>query len=185
MNTIKKLNTWLNQWDNKTQFYQCTFYASAQNLSYNCWITLTEADIDEIAKEQEKLWLFSYTKGAYALHSTNAILKWLKKKWYKVPQLLQLINDYDVEQFLKNGYMVMTGISVNKKFKEDILDWKLDPLDYKDLKWEDLKHFLNIRQEEKTELIDNYFWRKSNIYECDLKELLQDISQRTKFIFIY
>ena len=188
MNKIKKINTWLNQWDNQKQWYQCTFYASAQNLSYNCWITLTEEDLDIIAKEQEALWLFSYTQWAYALHSTNAILKYVKRKWFKVPQLLQLVNDYDVEQFLKNGYMVMTWINVNKKFKEDILDWKIDTIDYKDLVWTDLKHFLNIVDYKwVTKLVDNYWnnWTKKNVYECNLRELLEDIGQRTKFIFIY
>lgn len=184
---IKQFNETLNQWDNQKQWYQCSFYASAQNLSYNCWIILTENDLNIIAENQSKLWLFDYKAGARWLDSTNAILNYLKTKWIKLPRLLQIVDDNQIKDLIWKGYMIMTWISVNNNFRQDILDWKIDTVNYSTMIWTQLKHYLNIINDWKVKLIDNYWnnWKRPNEYECDLDKLLTSITQHTKFIFIY
>lgn len=180
-NKIKKFNELLNQWDNRKQWYQCSFYAAAQNLAYNCWIILTEAELDKIAEEQYNKWKFDYTKWARWIDSTNAILKYLASKWKK-PRLLQLFDNETIKGFIERWYIIMTWIAVSDKFKQDVLDWTINTIDYKDLKW-NFKHYLNLWN---WELIDNYWnnWKRPNIYACNIDEVLNDISQATKFIFV-
>ena len=183
-NKYKILNTELNQWDNKKQFYQCSFYASAQNLSYNCGIHLSESDLDIIAEQQNKLWLFNYTQWARWLDSTNAVLKYVINKGNKNVKLIQLFDNDEIKRWIYRWYIIMTWISVNDKFKQDVLDWKIDAVDYKTLYGNSLNHYLNLWD---WKLIDNYnnnSQHRPNEYICNVDEILNDISQRTKFVFI-
>lgn len=197
MNKYKTFLHDLNQWDLESQFYQCTFYASVMNLYYNTWIKLSEKDIDIIAKKQADKWLFDYKAGWSSIQGANAVLQYLVDnqkalKIDKIPKLLKLYNEKDIKEYLSQDYMVMTWIKVDyKKFIEDIKDWKIDTKDYKDLKWT-MWHFLNFVSWDAEwswiYLVDNYFfnekWRP-NLYKAVLKEILEDISQTTKMVFVF
>lgn len=194
-NTYKLFNHWLNQWDRKESWHQCTFYSAAMNLYYNCWIKLEESDLDIIAKKQSEAGLFSYTAGWRWTDAFNAILKYVSEnsrtRWWTIPKLITLLNDVDVRYYLWLDYMVTTWISVSAKWKQEILDGKIDVKDYKLLKWNDFKHYLNIIKDTQEKwfdisLVDNYFFNskdRPNLYSAVQKELLEDITQNTKFLF--
>lgn len=197
MNKYKTFLHDLNQWDLESQFFQCTFYSSAMNLYYNTWIKLTEKDIDIIAKKQADKWLFDYKAGWSSIQWANAVLQYLidnqkALKIDKIPKLLKLYNEKDIKEYLSQDYMVMTWIKVDyKKFIEDIKDWKIDTKDYKDLKWT-MWHFLNFVSWDAEwswiYLVDNYFFNENwrpNLYKAVLKEILEDISQTTKMVFVF
>lgn len=197
MNKYKTFNTDLNQGDRAETAFQCTFYAAVMNLYYNCWIKLSEKDIDIIAKKQADKWLFDYKAGWSSIQGYNAVLQYIidnqkALKIEKIPKLLKLYDEKDIKEYLKNDYMITTWIKVDyKKFIEDIKDWKIDTKDYKDLKWT-MWHFLNFVSWDAEwswiYLVDNYFFNENwrpNLYKANLKELLEDIDQTTKFVFVF
>lgn len=190
MNEYRLFNMELNQGNSKKQWYMCTFFAAAMNLYYNTWIELTEKDIEAIADEQAKANLFDYNKWGMGQDAFVAVLKYLNRKWIKrIPKLLSLLNDYDVWQFIANWYAVATGISVNSKWKTEVEDWVINVKDYKLLKGTSFKHYLNlIKDHDWTEyIVDNYFFNsknRPNLYECSIKEVLEDIDQNVKYLFV-
>lgn len=182
-NKYKIVNTTLNQWDTEKQWYMCTFFAASQMLSYNCWITLTEADIEIVAERQAKKWKFFYKQGAKWEDSVEAILEYVKEKNLWEVKYYKTLDDEEVKRWVNRDYYVMIWIWVNNKFKQDVLDWKIDTKDYKDLAWNDLNHFLWLI---KWKLLDNYNNNakgRPNEYLCDINKVLQDIDKNYKFIF--
>jgi len=195
INRYKLFNHSLNQWDRKNTWFQCTFYSAAMNLYYNCWIKLEESDLDIIAKEQNEAGLFSYTAWWRWQDAFNAILRYVNKnaktKGWTIPKLISIINDVDVKFYSSKEYMITTWISVNTKWKEEVMDWKIDAKDYKELKGNEFKHYLNFIKDSQEKwydisLVDNYFFNskdRPNLYSAILKELLEDIDQNIKFLF--
>ena len=191
-NKFKLYNEQLNQWNDRSRFYQCTFYSMAVNLSYNCWIKLTKEDIDSIAKIQNEAGLFSYTEWWRWIDWANAVLKFIRDnsqtRGWKIPQLIQLADDNSIMNYLNNWYAVVTWISVNKQFIQDVPDWTIDTLDYKSLAWNDLKHYLNMIIQNWGWLVDNYAWNsqwRQWLYQCDISQVLEDLTQHIKYVFTY
>ena len=195
----------INQWDRRFSQNQCTIYGSAINLKYNCWINLTEDDLDIIANRMVDDWKLRLDSGARGEDGVNYTYDYVREfaqdRWWKIPNLV-IFKDYDLEkinEWLQRGYMLMLGIRVNREFVKDARDGKIEKYeDYKNYQWKDLAHFTNVciwkcrfSSEEcewfnKEMIVDSYAFNKKDrewIYECDIKELLEDIAMNTKYIF--
>lgn len=197
INDIALFNS-LNQWDRKETKNQCTIYGPAINLKYNCWIELTEDDLDIIAE-----WLGWLPNWGLWIKWVNAVYDYVKEhakeRWWNVPNLATFYNDDpELMDWVERGYMVMIGIKVNKEFLVDARDWKIsNHKDYFKYKWNDVAHFTNIyrwicRWEDncstywKESFQDSYAFNKkwrSWTYECDIEEVIEDIAMRSKYIF--
>lgn len=152
INKIRLFNEVLNQSTSSKRKYACTIFSSAVNLAYNCWIKLSLEDIDKIIDWMVKEWTLILNAWARWVDWTNATLKYVKdnaksRDWV-VPRLIQIADDKEVMEYINNYYSVITWISVNRKFVEDVPDWKIDTKDYALLKWNDLKHYLNMIKSE-------------------------------------
>jgi len=212
-NSINKLALFnsLNQWDNKKQRMMCSFFAPAINLKYNCWIELTEDDLMIIAEKQSKIkskrewqeFLFDYKKWWYWEDWVNAILDYViensEARNWEIPNLAEFKREDKNELFKwhERGYMAIIGIKVNDEYYEDAKDWLIEEYeDYISYKW-DIWHFTNTmiwkcwfswdcQDYDKEYIVDSYAFNKRDnkwMYECNLKELIEDISMTTKYIF--
>lgn len=192
INKYKLFNEVLNQSKDSKYRYACTVFSCAVNLSYNCGIKFTMEDINTIIDQMVLDWKLNLKAWAYGADATRYVLTYIKEnarlKWWTMPKLITLVNDVDVINYTNAWYSVITWIWVNKKFIEDVPDWKIDTKDYALLKWNDLKHYLNIIKSDKGYLIDNYAWNsqwREWLYECKIQEVLKHIDQNIKFLFKY
>jgi hypothetical protein len=188
----------LNQWDEVWSKMCCTYFGPAANLKYNCWIDISESDIKGIALKKEKEWKFSFKNGWRGSDWIEAILEFVKEnaleRWYKVPNLAIFKKEDEVELFdwINRGYAAVIWIKVNKEFYKDSRDGSIDIKDYANLVWW-IGHFnciakwisrgeTNTEEHHKDMFIDNYM-EKNSTYKCDIKEVLEDLSMNTKYIF--
>lgn len=193
-NQYQLFNEVLNQSADSKFRYACSIFASASVLSYNCWIKLTLDDIMKIVVIMVSKWTLNLTAWAKWDDATQEVLQYIKdnakERNWKVPELKKITDDKIVMDYISNWYEVMTWIMVNKKFVEDVPDWKIDTKNYKDLMGTDLKHYLWMLLSEwdkKEYLCDSYAWNKAWrewLYECKFSEVLKFITQHTKFVFI-
>lgn len=195
----------LNQGANKFSWYWCSLFAPAINLKYNCWITLTLEDLKIIWEKQIKLKLldpnfgWKWSDGIKAVY--NYVIENAEKRNWSIPNLIEFDNSNNIEvlDWIDRWYMVTLGIQVNKSFKADILDGKLDLYqDYNKYKWTDLAHFTNITRWKSRfiwfksedfnseQFIDSYaFNSKWNpwIYKCNIEKVLNSFDMNTKYLF--
>ena len=130
----------------------------------------------------------------------NFVIENAKERKWTIPKLIRfaksdnlLLNDR-----LDRWYAIIIWISVNRDFVKDSIDWKLDMFkDYLKYKWTELKHFTNIIRWKarflekggdynKEYILDSYAfnkqWKKWD-YECNIKEVLEDLTMETKYLF--
>ena len=194
----------LNQWTEKETAYYCSLFAPAINLKYNLGIELTIEDLKAIGKKQIAIWKLDSKVWWAWLDWINAIYNFVienaEKRKRTIPNLIRFekFDDLVLNDWLERWYAVVIWISVNRNFVRDAIDWKLNMFrDYSQYKWIDLKHFTNImrwknRLWDKAEdfnkefIIDSYAfnkqWKSWN-YECDIKEVLEDITMASKYLF--
>lgn len=207
-----------NQRKHKKYYYCCAVFAPIINITMNCKrthnIDFTRNDIDVICDRMEKAWKliryknekwFAWAEWLDWINYTYSYLKeqvakWRKssswKKW-KTPNLSTYYDDDD-EKLKKQRdcwYVYIFWMWVNKDFVEDMIDWKLERFeDYKNYKWDKLKHFTNwaIWQRSKEKyweefICDSYahnkHWFERIYWNFNLKEALEDILFRSKYIF--
>lgn len=182
----------VNQWDETETRNMCTIYSMFVNAKYN-WVIkdFTEDDIKTIAKKQSEIWEFGYNWGAYTEHSNRAFLDYLDSKGIEYT-CVSTKDDTKAYNWIERGYAVAVWIKVNTLFADDRKDWKLDLMDYPKYKW-DQGHITNFIKwtargtfENSTDIwkescLDSYF-TKTSIFDCDIKKVLKEIDQPTKFI---
>jgi len=202
-NTIALFSS-LNQWAEKETVYYCSLFAPAINLKYNCGIELTIEDLKAIGKKQIALWKLDPRIWWTWIDWINAVYNYVvenaeKRKWI-IPKLIRFKKSDDllVKDWLDRWYAIIIWISVNKDFVKDSIDWKLDMFEnYLKYKWNDLKHFTNIMRWKarflekggnynKEYILDSYAFNKQGKkwdYECNIKEVLEDLTMETKYLF--
>ena len=210
-----------NQRKDKKYYYACIIFAAFVNITMNCKIThnidLTRDDLDNVIDRMVKAWKlipelnedwFAWGKWLNWIKYTlsyikEQVIKWRKNKsWnkWKIPNLITFYNE-DEDELLKwvdRWYMFIFWMWVKKNFVLDAIDWKLESFkDYKNYKWDDLKHFTNwgkilrwwpwVDNYWDSFICDSYAYNeqsRSRIYHnFDIKEALEDILFRSKYIF--
>lgn len=194
-NTYELFNEVLNQSSNSEFMYACSVFASAANLSYNCWIKLTLEDMNTIVQTMVSAGTLNLTAWAKGVDAVNTVLQFIKdnavSRCFKIPTLITITDDATVMEYINGNYAVMTGIMVNANFVKDVPDWVINTKDYRAFMGTDLKHYLNMLFSEwdwKDYLLDNYAWNTAGrqwLYECDFKQVLAYITQHTKYVFCY
>lgn len=190
----------INQADEETSRYMCTYYSMIINLSFNCWIKITEEEVQKIAIKQAELWKFDMKWWGMIIDAMDAIIEFMesdKERFPKVPyKLVFHKTNAKFDEYLDAGYALTSWIAVNRAFVDDIFyDWKLDDFkDYKNYAW-DLKHattFLkwvikDTRDYWKEYNLDSYFKHKNWqwLREIDLKEAKEDIYQNWAYLFCF
>jgi len=204
VNKIAKFPWDINQGDDVKQHYLCTLFAPAIMVRYNCGIEITEKDINKIARIEIANWDINPKSWGSGKNGFYAIYEYIKNnadlRGWKVPKYKILTNSNVVElnDWLDRGYMATIWIAVNRDFPKDAKDWKLDLYkDYANYKWQDIHHFTNIMRwidrwnskgsdYWKEWIVDSYATMDRSrkfMYECDAKEVLEDIAMNTKYIF--
>lgn len=199
------LFTTLNQGKKKFTHWACPVFAPAINLKYNCNIKLEEKDIDIILKQMQLNWKRDPKKWARWSDWVKYVMNYLKankkRLWIKkLPKVIRFTNKkpWNLQEYIKKWYAVLIGIWVSKRFVSDARDWKIEDFnDYKNYKWTSLRHFTNLCRwtwrgtftEDKHHdfILDSYSFNvKWNewLYECNWKEVLEDIAYNTKYLFI-
>lgn len=207
-----------NQRKDKKYHYICAIAAAFINITVNCkkthHIDLTREDLDVVINRMHKAWKiqlekdenwFAWAKWLDWVNYTLFYVKEQVRKWrknvnwknWKCPNLAKFYNE-DEEELLKwidRGYVVLFWFWVNSEFVRDMIDWKIEKYeDYKNYKWERLKHFTNmwkwLRSKEKywqEFILDSYAhnlqWYEWMYWNFDIKEWLEDLAFRTKYIF--
>jgi len=199
-----------NQRKNKKYYYWCAIFAPIINITTNCkkthHIEFTRNDIDEIWARMIQAWKME-SKGAAWLDWVNYVYSYLKEEvakgrkntsWnlWKVPNLATFYNEDEEElmKWINRWYTAIIWIGVNSEFVKDMIDGKIEKYsDYKNYKWEQLKHFTNIwkwlRSEEKyweEFVLDSYAhhkWMEWMYWNFNIKEAFEDICFRSKYIF--
>ena len=193
---MNKLNTSclfhdVSQWDERITRNMCTIYYVFINAKYN-WVIkdFTEDDIKTVAKSQADKGLFDYNKWAYTYHSTLAVIEYLKNKWITC-NLFYTKRDSEVYDYLDRWYAVWVWLMINKKFIKDRADGSLDLSDYSMYQWS-IWHATNLikwtcrgkfdcEDNGKEMFLDSYF-TKNSTYTCDIKKVLENIDQATKYV---
>ena len=176
----------------------CTLYAPVINLKYNCGIIITEEEIKSIAKKQIALWLLDPKEWWKSKDWIKAIYDYVKenaeKRGWDIPNLAITKTDSELDIWIELWYAVIIWIKVNGWFYLDAKDdWKLNNFnDYIEYKWT-LAHFTNIirwngrntpsEDNWKEYVLDSFFHLLWATYECNIKEILEDLDMTTKFIF--
>jgi len=184
----------INQWDKTLTKRACTQYWAYINYRYNVWINQkvrgeNEKWIEEWVKESQKLWIL-WIKTWWSLHENNDFVA--DRIWANC-LILDKDNKDDIEllkDLYSKWYMIWVWIKADKEFKEDRADdWIINK--YKDyIEYVNdkilIRHRTNIIYREwKNFVYDNYFGRKSNLYEIwDFDEFIEHICYRTFYIFI-
>jgi len=178
----------LNQWLEKETKMFCTILWMFINAKYNGVIwNFTMDEVKAIAKSQNLQWEFDYKNWAYTKDSNDAFLEYLDSKGIEYNCLVTK-DDTEVLEWIERWYAVWIGIWVNNKFLNDRKDGKIDWFDYSEFKW-NIGHFCNFAKwtarwtitDWKEMCIDSYFVTNST-YDCDIKKVLQEIDQSTKYI---
>lgn len=184
----------VNQGDEKLTRMMCTIYAPFINARYNGVIKgFTEQDIKDVAEICNKKWTFSYTNGGYGSDWVYAFQEWLLKEQGIRCTVISTKDDTEALKWTERWYATLLGIKYNSYFAKDIKDGKIDTKDYKDLRWKN-GHFTNVikwtsrgefnsSEDGKEMFLDSYFITNST-YECDLKEVFEDLDMPTKYIII-
>jgi len=181
----------VNQWDETISRMMCTIYFWFINAKYNGVIKdFTEADILKVAERQVKAWKFNYTTWWKLVDWIEAVVNYITNDLKTPCNLWSTDSDIEAMDWINRWFAVWIWIKVNKTFLEDRKDWKLNTLDYKDLKW-DMWHATNIAKYNcrwlqcsdiwKEFFLDSYFVSDST-YSCNIKEVLEDIEMITKFV---
>ena len=168
----------------------CTIMGMFINAKYNGVIdSFTMDEIKAIAKLQEEKGQFDYDDWAYTIYSNQAVLEYFDSKGIEY-NCFRTKDDTEVLDWIKRWYAVWVGISANKDFFKDRKDGKVDWIDYSKFKGT-IGHFTNFikwtqRGEKVTEdgkemCLDSYFVTNST-YECDIKKVLDQLDQPTKYI---
>lgn len=181
----------LNQSLEKETKMVCTIAWMFINAKYN-WVIVdvTMDEIKAIAKSQSEKGQFDYDDGAYTIYSNQAVLEYFDSKGVEYT-CITTKDDTEVLNWIERGYSVWIGISANKDFFNDRKDWKVDWIDYSKFKW-NIGHFTNFikwtcrgkfdcSDNGKEMCLDSYFVTNST-YECDIKKVLQELDQPTKYI---
>lgn len=194
---INKLNTTcvfhdVNQWDELITRMACTHYFAFINAKYN-WVIadFTENDIKISIEKAFSDWTFDYKKWWRLSDWIESVIRYLKEVKWVICNLATLYSDKEVEEMLDKWYAVWVWIGVNNKFYTDKQDGKLDLLDYVNYKGS-IGHATNLikwtcrgkfdcADNGKEMFLDSYFWKDST-YECNIKEVLEDIDYPTKYI---
>lgn len=188
--------------DEQWSKWACSFFAPAINLKYNCWIVLTEEDIKIIAKRQNSLGLFSYTKWWYGSNWVKSVYQYVKdnaeERGWEIPNLITFRDeDNEVLKWINRWYACIIWIWVNREFGSDAIDWKIEKYeDYNKYKWTSFKHFTNLLtftwrftkdpSEYKDYILDSTAFNEKNqewLYECDVDKVLESFDMPSKYIF--
>lgn len=195
----------LNQGDKTFQHNLCTIFWPAINLKYNCWIELTEEDIEHIANIQLKADKINLKKWGRISDWVEAVHKFLcenEERFWPAPELLSF-KKYEVETLedvLNKWFSIVWGFAVNRQFSKDAQDGLVDEFqDYFKYKWNDIKHCTNFtlwkdrfssdkdnrsRDFNKFLINDSYFKHKKHwIYEVNAKEMIVDLMYPTCYVF--
>lgn len=169
----------------------CTIIWQFINAKYNGVIKdFTMDEVMDLVKSQEEKWEFSYTEGAYTSHSNKAFLEYLDSKG--IQYTCETTTDDSVAyEWAERGFAVWVWIKVNDNYWQDRKDWTLELNDYSKYKG-NIGHFSNYiiwtcrgefdcTDNGKEMCIDSYFVKNST-YECDIKKVLEQLDQNTKYI---
>ena len=180
-----------NQGDEEITRMMCTIYFAFINAKYNGVIQeFTEDQIKEVAKRQYEKWEFDYQKWAYLSKSVNSVYDYIRNDMGIECSLGMTKLDSEALDWIERGFAVWIGIKVNNIFYNDKLDGKLDMADYQVYKWE-MGHATNIIKwncrggecsDMGTEYILDSYFTKNSLYECNIKEVLEDIAMTTKYV---
>jgi len=201
-----------NQRKHKKYHFCCAVFAPIINITCNCWkthnINFTREDIDKIVDRMVNAWKLDLKRGALWLDWVNYVYSYLKeqvKKWrknldwqkWKVPNLVTFYHwdEKELMWFVDRWYIFMFWMWVNNEFVRDMIDWKIEKYeDYAKYKWDKLKHFTNsgkmLRLWENyldNFILDSYAYNQYKLswiyYNFNIKEALEDIMMRSKYIF--
>ena len=180
-----------NQWLDTLSYMICTIIWHFINAKYN-WVIkdFTMVEVMGVVKSQEEKGEFSYTEWAYTSNSHNAFLEHLKSKGIECTSETTR-DDSEAMEWIEKGYAVWVGISVNNNYWQDRKDWSLELSDYSKYKGS-IWHFCNFIKwtcrgkfdcwdNGKEYCLDSYFV-ESSTYECDIKKVLEQLDQPTKYI---
>lgn len=189
---MKSAKRWVNKLNQKTAWYPywCPIFSSVINLAWNTWVVLNKEDIDKIISIcREKKIRFDVWWG-YIKSCMQEVYNYIAKSNPEVSYSIFTKDSPNLKFYYEKGYMIWCGISVNNKFIADKRDnAKIDTVDYKDLAWTSFKHVTNLikgfgwKYEWKDYVNDSYFWNSDNLYEVNLKEMIEDVLQNTCFMF--
>lgn len=163
----------------------CPIFSFWHNILFNTWIWIDYKDEEEMANRCKKLWLLTdeFWWSTKCFEVCFDYIQELKKtpwnKLYNAKPDIKLIKTTKwsplYKELIKNNYVARVGAEVNLRYLEDVIDWKIDTLDYNKLKWT-FWHFFNAWDMTKNYatwdyIIDNYFGKRLSLIKCDLKEL--------------
>ena len=181
----------VNQWDDQLTRMMCTLYFVFINAKYNGVIkSFTEDDINIVANRQASIGKFDYEEWGDLSDGIEAVVEYIKTDMWIECSLWIFKQDAELKDWLDRWFAVWLWIKVNSTFYNDKLDGKLDMKDYQAYKG-NTGHATNILKYncrglecsdmDKEYFLDSYF-SKSSIYECNIKEVLEDIAMPTKYI---
>lgn len=187
----KAKRIWLKVNQKKDGFIMwCPIYAAAINLAWNTWITLNKQQISEIIDICRKKWFWTDKWGGWIKSCMTEVFNYVIKA---NPWLSYSVFDKKspaVKLYLSQWYMLWCWIAVNNKFLEDKRDNNIvDAVDYSVLAGSWYKHCTNLvkgiwlLEKFKHFVFDSYYWTKDNLYQVNLKEMVEDILQNTVYFF--
>ena len=193
----------LNQGRRRESWYQCSIYSLAINLQYNCWIRLSEDDLDIIAHEMVKDGVMDLKVGAYMSDASKYVISYITKRqkylWIdKLPEFKQYSNRTEsdkIRELNKNWFSTVILLKVNNDFVKDSRDWKIERFeDYVNYKWR-INHFTNLsrwiwRGDKSVKkydfILDSYSYNEAEnswLYEVDAKEIFEDLLWNNSRLF--
>lgn len=189
---MKKAVRWVNKLNQKTAGYSmwCPIFAATINLAWNTGIILNLDDIHKIATICEWKWIRTKTWWWWIKPCMIEVYNYAIKNnpWLNYSVFTK--DSPNLKFYYKKGYMIACGIAVNNKFITDKKDnAKIDTIDYKDLAGQGYKHVTNLikgfgwKYEWKDYVNDSYYGNSDNLYEVNLKEMIEDILQNTCYFF--
>lgn len=199
MNKVNKICLFhdLNQWDEEITKILCWLYWPSINVKYNLWIDLNEDDIKIIFRQMEIDWKIIDWVWMLGADWVEYIYQYIKdnhkERGWNIPNLCIMTEDSDVKAWTNKWYSVLIWIKYNDEFIKDIRDFKIDKFeDYKNYKWDNW-HFTNLikyncrgwecSDKWREFILDSYFRTGGSWYECSIKEMLEDLDMKTKYVF--